>query len=512
MLKDKIAKLMLIAVVAAVIVFRIYLIIFTSQFGPDESIFALRAIQFLRCEFALEKMMANTPHEPIVKELLPHCKILPTYGMPGHLGIPYGPLPNYLLIFLYWIFDFNFVMILLVISVVSISAPFLLYFSLNYTSERLIKNRDDNKKWVLLLALTSPLSIIFSLRSFWDTPWLIPLSSLIIFLSQKENLFWFKELIIGLLLGIAFASHIQVIPFILGFIIWHLILFKPNITRSILLLSGILMSSGYYILNLLLDGKIFSFHPKIRGQENMYPNIVSLLTGYFKFFGVHSHEIINSANPILNIEISLSKITTGLLLFFIFLLVIFLKRYIHRLDELHPLIFLAGILLLIYLPIYWFTNAAAQPQYGMMLWWIAPVLIPYLVFGVFSKRLGTTIMSLLVMFNLVSIVVQYKDRIIYQTNLGSALGHSWLDQRRIARQICKSVNTFRLEKSTRVVIGVAPSIPNGSALTLSLPTLIAMENPDCTKKVLFREGSDADLVVVPHPNNYNLQLNRQKRP
>ncbi len=456
-----------------IIFFRILLAVRSAAFGPDESLFALRAVQYTRCIDDPTKIVRNLKAEDNIKETLQDCHKLPLLGLTGHLGIAYAPFLNYWLIFNYWLFNFHLSIIFFVLSLIFLSSAFLLAISLN------------NSFWVLILSLTSPLLIYFSLTPLWDTPWLIFISSLILFLSQLKKPHLYTEFIISILLGISLTSHIQALPFVLGFLIWRLT--QKQVKRLSLLTSlvGIVVSAGPYFLKLILDGSLFNLHLRISGQENVTPDILTTFLSIFRFYGIHTQEIINKTGPWFSLEKFFSYLTIGILSAMLILTIIYFYISFKKRNSLHPLAVLFLISSLIYIPISWLTNSASQPQYGMMIWWFAPIMFPLVIFGLFPKNLSKIFIILLVLFNIFSLFIQYKDRIGYGTGIGFPLGPSWWMQKNIDQKLCSLAANKYDSKNQKLTVKVQQELKDGEALPLTLSALIYMDFPDCATKILF---------------------------
>lgn len=489
--KEKVMKLLLVAVIGTVILFRVYLIIFTSQFGPDEAVILLRARQSSSCTADVTQAIGDEYIRKAVLENIQPCGKLPL-GFKGHLGIHYGHYLSYWMTLYYQIFRFNLFYMVVFAAMISIVSPLLIYKSLAaYKKDEIIQK---SKTWIFLFLITSPVALTYFLAPFWDVSWFIPISSIILFILFGKLKFPIKEIILGLILGIIFASHPQTLPLIVGIILFFLMKNKLTFRRLIPLFVGVLTTSGPYIINLFISGDIFNLRFRISG-ENTNPNILDSLVGIFRYFGIHSEIIINHQNPFFSIETLLANLTYIILIGLFILSVVYINKYRKMLLQQNPIIILCFILAVIYIPVSFLTNSALKPYEQLPLWFVPAVLMPVIIFNLFKVR-AKYILSLLVLFNIFCLVVQYVPRLKYGTSIGFPLGPSWREQSKIAKQICKGTDNVIHKKYKKIVVGISPNIPDGSALTLSLPAITTMENQKCLKKLIFVSNMNLTPIEV----------------
>lgn len=451
-------------IVFIIILFRIILVIRTSQFGPDEGIFAVKARQLISCIDEPSQFVSSQVSKTYLNNNIQPCGEIPLVGLEGRLGFPYGPYPTYWLAFLYWITNFNLLTILIINSILFLIPAILLTFCIRNKKLRI---------WVFLLALTSPLFITFSLQSVWDTPWLMMLATIILYIVLRDKILNYGKIsLLGLLLGISLASHIQSLPFAIGVIIFFFLKQRNWRYGAIIIITILLPLIPYFIgLYQVKD----SIHPRFRliaSTSKTAP--VTLFTSIFRFWGLNSEIIVNHAPVWQMFEVYLSRMSTLVRILLVIVTIIFLYQFRSNFKrDRERLLQLFLVTVIIYFILSFITHAYIEPHEAMMLWWFAPVLIPLLMFRLFPKS-ARFILAGFVVFNCVSSAVQYIPRLVEGSSNEFPHGPSWWIQDRKVREIC---NKSSLKAQT---IHVSDAYQTNSLLGMT-----ALKNPQCLSSIRF---------------------------
>lgn len=491
-------------IILIIILFRILLPLRIGQFGPDEAFFALRANQFFRCTINPAQMVTNTIQKQVLNNLIQPCFQLPSRGLVGRLGFFYGPYISSVLLMLYGITHFLFPLLFVLTGIVFAVLPFLLAVSLKNSKEHFSQT---SLFWVFILGITSPLTITYSLVPLWDTPYLLLFSTLIIctFLSHLK---WkIKDVLIGTLLGISLASHIQALPMVLGWVVYYFIRqgFGEK-KRIFLILTSIIIPLLPYLLTLFLARNSLVPRLRIIGQEQTVPNIVLSISGIYRFFGMDYPFSTSIWKPIIPLAIILVWITLSILLLFFFFTLFYLwnRRGSNRKNSLIKFI---GITSIIYLFFSFFTNMADHPQEYMMTWWFVPVLAPFILFFLFPKKIAHVILGILVAINILTIGIQTLPRIISGTETSYPNGPSWWMIENIAYKLCQETGG----KSTNVFISRSP--PEDSYVTYSLVSMISIQHSNCTAFIRFVDRrEDAKIWIIPDRDTHRFTILKFPQP
>jgi len=461
---------------AGVILYRLILPVRAGQFGPDESLFALRA-----------------------QSILSRAS-LPPVGLSGNYGMVYGPYPSYYFAVLYGLTQFNLGWALLISSIVLVTAPFLLAASIK---------EEGYPQWTFLLALTSPLAIYFSVMGLWDTPLLIPLSAFVLYFTRfvSKNTAW-KEFVIGLLLGVSVGSHLLAITFVAGISAWRVLVTKR--TKSIIGLgAGILIAVMPYAIGLWQVRSELSPSLRRAGGETIIPGPVALLASLLRFWGAHPGVRINPNGWLLAAEDTLSQVTVSLAIVLLLVAVYhFWKSRRKQLSIENPLAAFA-LCAVFYLPFAYITNTSIQPQYGQALWWFAPLVIPAIVMGIMPKRAGVWCLSLLVALNLMITAVEYTPRIVNGTQASYAYGHgpSWWAYEEVASTLCAEANNQWPGQG--MVTAEMSGEPSNMRIRFILENLIKLKHSDCAQRVqlIWSDTSTGRVLrVEPDPDRIHLRV------
>ncbi|MBI2617497.1 hypothetical protein HYW55_05150 [Candidatus Gottesmanbacteria bacterium] len=491
--------------ITIIIFFRILLPIRGGQFGPDESFFALRAYQFFHCVHSPEQMVIDPQKRQVIQDLTQPCGELPLKGLVGRLGFFYGPYISYILTILYGLTQFQFFFLFLLTSVLFLMPPLLLAFSLNRVNKH-VANRET--VWTFLLAITSPLAVKFSLEALWDTPYLMIFATLFVFIffltiSDKIKLPFF-----GLILGTSLASHIQALPFILGstlYIFTHIR--EKRITRIFLFVFFFLLPLFPYLLSLFFARNSLSFRFRVVGQENVLPNIVLLLSGIFRFFGMDYP--LPALSDWLNVSyfLSITFLTICIRLSIFLLTILFLWRSYQKKENISPIISLIAHIIVFYLPLSLITNLSSHPQEYMMTWWFFPVIAPIVLYHSFRRKIANILLGIFLVLNILTIILQYTPRLIKGTQLVYPHGPSWWVLQQTSRDLCEIAQTYRNTFGEPLFVTISQSPPEKNYHTYSFISMIAIRHPDCVSNIRFNERkNDSQYLILPDKNGLRFTL------
>lgn len=457
------------AFIIGVIVYRLVLPIRAGQFGPDESLFLVRAQSIVRGDS------------------------LPLVGLSGNYGMFYGPYPSYFFAAAYGVTGFSLGRVFLISSTLLLTAPLLLAAA---------ARRMRHTTWIFLLALTSPLAIYFSVLGLWDTPLLIPLSALILYVARPgTQIRTWREFAIGSLLGISLGVHLQVIPFVAGISTWRFLLTRRK--RPILaLVSGMFVAVLPYLLGLWQIRDQLSPSLGRSGEEALAPDPWALLTSLFRFWGGHPGVRINSNSWFLGAEVLLAQVTFGLIIVLLLMSAYYIWRSRGKLPSIENPLTAFALCAAFYVPFAYITNTGSGNQYGQTLWWFAPLVIPIVVMGVLPRKAAAVCLSLLVAFNLVTTSVEYLPRLRNGTGIEWGHGPSWWMQEQVVADLHREVER-RGGQITIVELAC-------KYCDYTLDALIEVKHPDIAHQVGLvpsaEKGTGKVLRVEPDEDRIHLRV------
>lgn len=354
------------------------------------------------------------------------------------------------------------------------------------------------KKWVFLLALTSPLFISFSFQSFWDTPWLLIISVIILYIvtrRQKQN---YKTAgIIGIFLGISFGSHIQSIPFIAGFIIWYFWKYRDRKKIAAVLITLLITLIPYFVGLYQIRSTL---HFRMRISSQILPDApLVLFTSIFRYWGLNNEFIVNHIPNWQFIEIIIAWVSVIFRILFVLLFIIFLYKTRKNKSELHePLVSLSLAIIPIFLILSFISHGYTEVHETMMIWWFAPFFIPILIYYFFPKK-AKFILSVLIVFNIVAFGIQYLPRLKQGTTILYPHGPSWWMEKKIVEVICANNN----QKRTKLLF----ADHQNTYILHSLLGMIALQNPSCISTVVFSTGGEKfDYLLKPDSQNREILI------
>jgi hypothetical protein len=399
------------SLLAAAVLCRLFLPVRGGGLGPDELELALRASSFL----------SGAP--------------LPLLGLMGTHGLPNGPHPTYILIFIYWITHFHFGWAYLVYSALLVLAAFLVAVSVR---------REGYPFWTLTLALTSPLAVYFSMQ-IWDNPFLIPCSALLcLILSLRRQNSCPTDFTIGTLLGVALGIHPQALPFAVAVITWR---FMNSRRRStiVVMASGLALTLLPYAVGLwrVWDRLRITIGGTIVPVPQLSLPPLAFLTSIFRFVGAQPVGRLNCSGQLLMLENLIVGITSILSLVLLAGAVYCVARHwrlwLSR-ESMRLFYVLCAVLSVLFL----FVTNAFGPQYTQAIWWFAPVVIPIVAMQILPRKWATLCLSLMVGFNVLATGIQYAIRTVHGTSAESAryywsgsLGPSWWMLKDVVNQISR---------------------------------------------------------------------------
>ncbi|MDO8498059.1 MAG: hypothetical protein Q7S61_05970 [bacterium] len=485
---------LLIIFISLFILFRILLPVRSGQFSQDEALFALRANQILHCVPHPEQMFVGEGDKNIFIQQIPPCGKLPLKGLFGGLGVSHGPYPTYWLTLLYFLTSFHFSLVFLFASICFIGASYLIAQSMRLKSSSFLWRS------IFLLSLTSPLMVSFTNVALLDTSWLIVLSALCIYISmQMWKKEWLRYLFLGCLNGLAIGSHIQSLPFIIGFSVWLYLKTKKKKWMIPFLLGFILLGGPYLLMLLLSVNKILAYsHPFLK--SNAWFDIFLNIGVFTRFIGAHPFFIVNKSNVILSrIELSLAVISifTQVTLF---IGVVYLYVRKRKLEQaIHPLYSLSFYIILAYAPIVLLSGIGRAVHETMIIWWSGPVLASFVMYY-FSKKWREIILSLFVIFQLLIVGIEYLPRLHYGTSVYDMHESSYWIYENVVKKICLSTNR------QSILVSLDKTLPYRERLSLILPSMIAIRYPDCVSRVRFTYEKKADMAIRPDEKGRRLEV------
>lgn len=462
--------------VTVVMLWRLALPIRAGQFAGDESELAVRAGALLR---------GGT---------------IPLLGLWGTRGVPYGPYPTYFYTFLYGLTGFHLGWSFLVLGLLFLASCFLLAASVRAYG---------SSTWTLLLALTSPVAIFFSMM-LWDNPLLIVTSALTLYLAIRAPDTCWKPFGIGLVLGVSLAIHLMALPLVAGIFVWQVFVarrLKPALPLGV----GIVIPLLPYLLGLWKVRDLLT--PGFRRVVDPDIDLLSLPTSLFRFWGLHPFPpFANVGGTPLRLEEALGYLTLGITLVLIAMTchVIwnsYIRSTLSRDSPLTALLIVAGF----YLPFAFVTNSSHLLSHANAVWWFAPVVIPIVVRQVFPGRAGTTVLSSLVACNIVAAPVQWAPRMIVGTSAETinqwdyGLGASWWMQEGVARDIRTEADREVRSRRADLVLVKLADVKN---INSSLPNLFKVKYPDDFSRIKWvpEYQKSCDIRVDPDAEHRYLRV------
>lgn len=480
------------------IFFRIILPVRTGQFSQDEALFALRANQILHCAPHPEQMVVGEGDKNIFIQQIPPCGKLPIKGLFGGLGVSHGPYPTYWLTLLYFLTSFHFSLVFVFASICFVGVSYLIAQSTRLKSSSFIWRS------LFLLSLTSPLMVSFTNVALLDTPWLIVLSALCIYISiQTWKKEWVRYLFIGCLNGVAIGSHIQSLPFIIGFSLWFIVRTKNKKNILPFLLGFLLLGGPYiYMLTTSVHKILVSPHPFL--QSHTWYDIFLNVGVFTRFIGANPFFIVNQLDSTLGrIELILGiiSILVQVTLFIGAVYLYLIKRKLRQV--IHPLYGLSFYIILAYLPVILFSGLGRAVHETMIIWWTGPILASFLIYYLF-KKWRNSILTSLIIFQVCIVGIQYLPRLYYGTSVHDIHESSYWIYENIAKKICFSAN------NKNILVSLDRNLPHRERLSLILPSVIAVRYPDCVSRVRFTYEKKADIVIRPDAKGRRLEVVESK--
>ena len=467
-------QLCLVAALALFVLFRLLAPIWMGQFGPDESLLVLKI-----------KDIFNGAPVPLVNWMNTH-------------GLYNGPYPIYFLMFIYTISQFNLGLALFQTGVLYVLSSFLVAAAVPPGKIRI---------WVLLFALTSPLHFYFSLMGLGDGIFLIPISALVLFLHSQKRAGVLYNFLIGALLGMAAGVHITASFLVAGISLSRLFIYRS--IRTILgLCSGFVLGVLPYAIGLWVNRSAMSPSLVRPGDENTSPLLVDIPRALFRFLGQQAQVRINGTGVLLTAEDLLAQAT---LVFAVFLFLISVAFLCYRWKEIASSPTLTAVFLCaaFYIPFGWFTNTLLLTYGGHAIWWIAPIVIPAIILWLVPGKVGPLCLSLIVIFNLATLVIQYTPRIVNGTQASYAYGHgpSWWAYEEVAASLCAEVSNQK-PKQGITTIEMAGD-PWNERIRFILANLIKLKHPDCAQRIqlIWSDSTPGRVLrVEPDPDKIHLRV------
>lgn len=314
-----------------------------------------------------------------------------------------------------------------------------------------------------------------------------------------------KIALVGLLLGLALASHIQALPFALATLVYCIGKINGKKIRKIMILiSSFIAPLIPYIISLILAGNSISPNLRIPGEEYIFPNLLLTITSVYRFYGTDYFPFIPVQKLWQEIAIFLLSITLFIRVFMYSLTVWSLRKKIGEQScEVVNFIF---FVFLVYFPISLLTNMANHPQEYMMTWWFFPVAAPILIFRYFPRKISRILLITFLTINISIISFQYIPRLIHRTGLTYPHGPSWRMIENLSDRLCQlTVKSSGEREITRITITQSP--PENSSLLYSLTVMIAITHPECVEKIRFSDNKEESQVfITPHKDGYSLEV------
>lgn len=455
-------------------------------------------------------LMASQVREFFNNGNLPHLD-----GAMGTHG-QYNGLGNFIFFSaLYSITKFNIGWSYLITSVIFVITSVLITLAVPFKKYRI---------WVLLFALTSPLYTWHSTASIWYFPSFLIIAIAFYLHCRNSGIYFFYEFLMGFLFGVALTIHISSLVYTAG-----LGMVRIVTSRSMKVFTG--LAAGFIVGALPYLIGLWQIWPSLNmhlfPQDLLrWPILLQLRPLFipfalFRFFGKHPIPRVNTDGFLLTLEDFLCFVTAWLIAFLSCCGLIYLWRNRKKID--YNNFTLAVIFcILIYIPFGWFTNSLWSDYKGWMVWWITPIIIPFIIFGVFKERTAKIILVLLLAFNIVTTTVEYYPRIIYGTSNVWGHGPSWWMQEKIVDETCAETLKKNPHKITVVEIPQYKAhtdyffyplfhVPrkfydhNYEAL---IPTF-KFRNPACASRILFvqsaKPGTGEVLRIEPDESGYHLR-------
>jgi hypothetical protein len=431
---------LLVLFIGGIVGCRLVVAILGGLFGPDESTLMLLASRVL------------------------NGQTFPLLGLHGNHGMPYGPYPTYFYALLYGLTAFDFRWSFGLFSLLLILSGLAVAESVASEGCRL---------WTFIFALTSPLAIWWSF-CLWDNTLLILTSALVLYLgSGTTSQSPWREFVIGLLLGISLAIHLQAIPFVLGIALWRIVVAR-RLASVVALAVGAAMAVSPYALGLFKVRGNLALLMRSGNPGEPVGEPLALVTSLLGFWGSSSRIPLSfgSGRSAIATAAVLPRIASVLAV----VLVILCAWYLVRRALRHELAFESPLTALIlcalcYLPFAAITNSASTGSHfrAQAIWWFAPVAIPVAVLGLWPQA-GRAMLVPLVLFNLVASSGQFGA--VRQATLSR-----WRVVDQAAEDLCAAVSATRHEKANAVV--TVRALPRIDYIHAILPNVLGAKYSEC---------------------------------
>lgn len=403
------------------------------------------------------------------------CGQLPFVSLQSRLGLYFSPFILYWFIFLYWITNFNFFLVDIINSSLLLFSFFLFY--------QTIKKEVKFSKYILLLALVSPLTISFSLME--NMSWLIFFSSVVFFLLKPGNKnIILRQLILGIVLGIAVSSHIQFIPLLIAVFIWQYIRLKKFKPLAVLGL-GIFFPVLFYLLMFLSTGKIEHIRFHVDNFTPLWLHLILAFNYIFRFNGIHPMMIINSSVPLKNIETVIAYIF--MILNFVLSVLFFKKIGNFKSDP--WFIQLIYVVSLVFLPLGILSNGGSEAHENLIYWWFTPLILGFVLVKYFSKP-AKIIFSAIIAINLGLSLIQYSPKIFF-SSINDIHGPSLIATLNSIDRLCE-----RVDRSEKNRLSIYLDRTSLHPLSLhAIPAITIVRNTTCAEKISFTyEKNNTDII------------------
>ena len=287
-----------------------------------------------------------------------------------------GPIYLYMLFPFFLVFNLNPISGAIAAIFYSIVTIIILYFlCVKFFSKRIAIISS------LLYAVSGELIIFGNTPLYQHFLPLFIIISIYLFLIEDKNKFIY--LLLGLSIGLGIELHLLNISLLIAVIVYLLIYEKSKLKNILTYITGIILGLSPTIAfelrhNFLNTRYLFDYQP----QNGIKIQLLDIFNEWFKGFLIYF-----GGNSIL----------VGILIFLIFIYILFKK---HQPKNVIKLIKLSVILVIVLIVLGICFSAFGQ-HYLLPFWILLPIIIPVAVENIFSKKVGTVIIALLIVVNLV---------------------------------------------------------------------------------------------------------------
>ena len=339
-------------------------------------------------------------------------------------------------------------------------------------------------KWMLLLAISSPLVTYFSVQllPFWCVCMLGGTVAMQVAVREERgDRLGAKGLIFaGAMTGYLCGAYPSLSALAVGLFVWLIVKKRPVHENAAYILGCVL---GYLPFIYLLIQRWDQLAPHIIVGKGAL-SFVRLFGGIFRYIGTPPVAPMNSPGIWAVIERGFG---TGTVILWVLLLLGWIVALVRRWKAHRPVpgpVLLAVFSFGAFIPFTLITHTESWFHQAANLWWIAALVVPWTVYEL-APRFARSILATIVVVNILGLGVMFGPRVWLGTTTeeaysNSGRGPSWWMQERIADQI---VARAQREIASGINAPLAVQTSGIYFLTTSLPILIQVQHPELADKV-----------------------------